>query len=438
MLAVVGNASAAWKEKVLYSFQGGNDDGAVPAGGVVFDAAGSLYTTTTQGFGFCPPAECGSILKLSPSLKKGGTWTETALHVFAGQSHEDGNTPAGGVTIDSLGNLYGTTAYGGTGDCILLGTAVGCGTVYKLSPPKQEGGRWIETILHDFQSGRDGYFPWGDLTFDKSGNLYGATQFGGGKGTTCNGFYGGQCGAVFELSPPKNKGGKWKEKILYAFTGNADGANPNGGLTFDRKGTIYGTAVFGGYQRGICSRGGCGVTFELIPPVKKGGKWQQKVIYKFHGQEGAMPMAGVALKGDGHLYGTVYAGATDGMGAVFALVAPIGGGVPWKETSLYRFKNRNDGTSPQSALITDATGRLWGTALGGDTHRGVVFRLDPPAQKKSWAFRVLYNLKGAPDGNHPTARLTFNATGDLFSTTEWGGTGQSCQGGCGTVFEISP
>jgi hypothetical protein len=108
---------------------------------------------------------------------------------------------------------------------------------------------WKETILYNFQGGTDGYFPWGDLVFDTDGNLYGATQFGGGKGTTCNQFYGGNCGTVFALSAPKQKGGVWKEKILHRFTGVVaggelgDGANPNGGLILDSKGAVYGSTA---------------------------------------------------------------------------------------------------------------------------------------------------------------------------------------------------
>src|SRR5579872_1766004 len=112
---LVSGASAEWKEKVLYSFQGGVNDGAVPAGGVVFDKAGNLYGATTDGGGECPPAQCGIVFQLSPPAKKGNPWTETVLHIFKGNG--DGNTPAGSMIIDSAGNLYGTTGYGGTGNC---------------------------------------------------------------------------------------------------------------------------------------------------------------------------------------------------------------------------------------------------------------------------------------------------------------------------------
>ena len=185
---------------------------------------------------------CSSLL-LRP--KKVAPGSETILYGFNGT---DGSIPVGGAIIDGNGNLYGTTAYGGSGTCLLFGDNVGCGVVYELSPPTQKGGQWTYTVLYNFQGGKDGLFPWGDLVFDSHGNLYGATQFGGGKGTTCNQYFDGNCGTVFELSPPKQKGGKWTEKILHSFAGGTDGANPNGGLVLDGNGAIYGTTYFGGNE----------------------------------------------------------------------------------------------------------------------------------------------------------------------------------------------
>jgi hypothetical protein len=428
ILALASTASAEWKEKVLYSFQGGADAGSVPVGGVVFDKQGNLYGVTSDG---------GGVYQLAPPAKKGGAWTESVLHVFKGNTEGDGATPEGGLVIDAVGNLYGTTAYGGTGNCVLLGILYGCGTVYELSPPKQKGGAWTETILYSFPTAKQGYFPWGDLVFDGAGNLYGATDFGGGKGTTCDPYY-QYCGTVFELSPPKTKGGKWTEKILHAFAGGTDGANPNGGLVLDNKGNVYGTTYGGGNESGECGTGGCGTAFELERPNKKSRVWTEEVLYRFSGQDGANPAAGAVFGAHGDLYGTVYAGAVGGSGAVFCLAAPAGGGGLRKETLLHRFSDGNDGTSPEGGLILDASGNLYGTALGGETHGGVVFRLRPPQHGDSWPLTVLYNFIGPPDADHPTAGLVFDTKGNLYSTTEWGGTGQSCQGGCGAVYEVSP
>jgi hypothetical protein len=317
LLTFASPLSAEWKEKVLYSFQGGTD-GATPAGGVVFDTRGNLYGATQQGGGTnCSPmAACGTVYQLAPPAKNGDPWTENVLHVFLGKQHNDGEFPSGGVIADALGNIYGTSSYGGTGDCVLLGIKGGCGTVFELSPPQTKGGKWAYTILYSFKGGKDGYLPFGDLVFDSAGNLYGATYFGGGKGTTCNPYY-QYCGTVFELSPPKTKGGKWTEKVLYSFKGVAagaqfgDGANPNGALALDSKGAIYGTTYFGGNNvKGQCEGGvggtGCGIVFVILPPTTKGGAWTEKLLHRFNGQDGANSDAGVIFDGNGNLYGTTY------------------------------------------------------------------------------------------------------------------------------------
>jgi len=242
---------------VLYSFQG-DLDGATPVGAVVFDSRGNLYGATQYGGNdnCSPMAACGTVYQLTPQAD--GSWTETVLYVFKGKASNDGEYPEGGLIADSAGNLYGTAAYGGTGSCVLLGNTGGCGVVFELSPPQQKGGARTETILYSFQGGNDGYVPWGDLVFDKSGNLYGSTIFGGGQGTSCDAFY-QYCGTVFKLSPPKKQGGKWTEKVLHSFAGVAtgqqtgDGANPNGGLVLDGKGAVYGTTCYGGNEKlGSC------------------------------------------------------------------------------------------------------------------------------------------------------------------------------------------
>ncbi len=322
ILTLATTASAQWNEKVLYSFQG-IPDGAVPTGGVVFDTQSNLYGATGDGgASTCNgPGQCGTVYQLKPPAQKGGAWTETVLYIFKGHAHNDGATPEGGLVIDQAGNLYGVTGYGGSGPCTLLGGAVGCGTVYELSPPAKQGDPWKEKVLYSFQGGKDGYVAFGDLVFDQAGNLYGATLFGGGKGTTCDSLYGGQCGTVFKLSRPKQEGGKWTEKVLHSFEGGTDGANPNGGLVLDDKGVVYGTTHGGGNEGGECGAGGCGTAFELRPSVQKGSRWTVKVLYRFNVQDGATPNAGVIFGGNGRLYGTAYAGGTGGNGVVFCLTA---------------------------------------------------------------------------------------------------------------------
>jgi hypothetical protein len=451
VLSLIVPASAEWKEKVLYSFQGGTSDGSGPAGGVVLDPQGNLYGATAGGGpASCGPigGECGTVFQLTPPAQEGGPWTETLIYQFQGKGSNDASVPSGGLIRDAAGNLYGVTAYGGTGDCLLLGVPAGCGTVYEISRPKQKGGPWTETILYSFPTAKQGYLPNGNLVFDRAGNLYGATVFGGTKGKTCDKFYGGQCGVIFELSPSKQKGGQWTEKLLYEFAGVeaghnfGDGASPNGGLVVDSKGSVYSTTYYGGNNvKGECQGGtagtGCGIVFELTPPTQKGGKWTKKVLHQFDGHDGSNSSAGVVFDGNGNLYGTT-TGGPGPYGLVFELRRPSRAAGSWTESVLHAFTGGNDGEEPMAAIVFDSVGRLYGTALGGGTHRGVVFRLVPPKRGNSWAFSLLDNLQGAPDADHPTANLVFDSSGNLYSTSEWGGTSQSCQGGCGTVFEVSP
>jgi len=435
VLALSSPASAEWKEKVLYSFQGGTSDGVYPAGGVVFDKAGNLYGATTDGGGECPPAQCGTVFQIAPPAQKGDPWTETVLHIFKGNGSGDGNTPAGGVIIDSAGNLYGTTGYGGTGNCVLLGTKVGCGTVYELSPPGQKGGAWTETVLYSFPTSKQGYLPNGNLVFDSAGHLYGATMFGGGYGTSCDPFY-QYCGAVFELSPPKTKGGEWTEKVLHGFKGmkpgssTGDGANPNGGLVLDRKGAIFGTTYTGGFHCANDAGQGCGTVFELAPPTRKGGNWTETILHRFQSDlDGGGPAAGVIFDAQDNLHGTTVGGGGYGEGTVFKLAPRTDG--TWKEHVLYSFHGQNDGANPQGSVVLDSKGDIYGTSEGG-----MIFRIRSVGG--SWVFAVVYDFKKAPDGWHPTGPPMFDAAGNLFGTTQWGGTGQLCQGGCGTVYEVSP
>ena len=420
---------------MLYSFQGGSD-GAVPAGGVVFDKAGNLYGATTYTPSCDDTFTCGTAFQLSP---QGGTWVETTLHAFQGHAQGDGGAPGGGVILDASGNVYGTTGYGGTGGCTLAGTAVGCGTVYELSPPTQHGGQWTYTILYNFQGGNDGQFPWGDLVFDKKGNLYGATQFGGGKGSTCDPFY-QYCGTVFELSPPKQKGGAWTEKVLHSFAGGTDGANPNGGLVLDSKGMIYGTTYTGGNQD--CQQEGygvgCGTAFGLQPPTRRGGVWSEKILHRFDdGNDGASP-SGLILDAKGRLYGTAGDGGAQQDGVVFRLTKKKDN--RWAEAIAHTFTDKNHGRGPLGPVTFDSAGNLYGLAGWGQYFAGVLYRLAPRAHGNSWRYSLPYEFKGPPDGDvgYPELGVIFDATGDLYGTTQGGGTGQACQGGCGTVFELSP
>ena len=414
----------------------------------MFDPQGDLYGATTDGGpATCKPigGACGTVFQLSPPSEGGGSWTETLIYQFQGKGSNDASVPSGGLIRDSAGNLYGVTGYGGTGDCVLLGVTAGCGTVYELSPPQQKGDAWTETILYSFPTAKQGYVPNGDLVFDSAGNLYGATSFGGGKGTTCDEFYGGQCGVVFELtppelSPPKTKGGKWTEKVLHAFAGGTDGANPNGGLVFDNKGAVYGTTSFGGFEGGACSAGGCGIVFELKPTTKKRGAWAEEIVHRFKGApDGGGPSAGLVFDTKGNLYGTTLGGGgvRSGSGTVFKLTHNANGA--WAERILYTFQFGDDGAEPRGGVVFDTRGNVYGTASAGGASGGwTVFEL---RHRRAGVGRLLCStpLRATPMAPGRLADLIFDAASNLYGTTEQSGTGQACGNyGCGTVFELSP
>jgi hypothetical protein len=305
--------------------------------------------------------------------------------------------------------------------------------VFEFSPPNQKGGAWTETILYSFPSARQGYLPWGDLVFDRAGNLYGATMFGGGFGTCDQNIF-LYCGAVFELSPPKTKGGKWTEKVLHGFKGDTDGANPNGGLVLDGKGAVYGTSFSGGNQN--CKYVGfigCGTAFRLQPPTQKGGPWVEKRLHVFTGgNDGGQPNGGLIFDAKGLLYGTAGGGNPSGGGIAFKLAAFNDG--QWKETVLHWFSNNGPGAFT-AGLLFDSSGNLYGPTAEGAKFRGTVVRLKPPAtQGGKWIPTVLYTFQGSPDGAGPAARLILDAVGNPYGTTEGGGS----SGGYGTVFEVSP
>ena len=319
---------------------------------------------------------------------------------------------------------------------MLLGSKLGCGTVFELSPPTKKGDAWTETVLYSFPTAKQGYLPWGDLVFDSAGKLYGATEFGGGYGTNCGDAFYQYCGAVFELSPPNTKGGKWQEKTLYGFKGGDDGANPNGGLVLHGSGNIYGTTYIGGYNCPHHSGQGCGTVFQLKPPTKKGGPWAEEQLHVFKsGRDGANPAGDLIVDVKGSLYGTAQGGNPSGGGIAFQLGATNDG--RWKETVLRWFSNNGPGAFT-AGLIFDSSGNLYGPTDDGAQFRGTVIRLKRPAiPDNNWVPAILYTFQGSPDGAGPAARLIFNA-GNLYGTTQAGGAAQTCQGGCGTVYELAP
>ena len=403
------------QEAVLYSFGASATDGTVPSAGVIFSSAGDLFGTTTDG----GANKKGTVFELLPAT--GGGWTEKILYSF-GATGADAASPNAALVFDSKGNLYGTTAQGGT---------IGMGTVFELSP--SASGAWTEKVLWNFGlTITDGEVPEAGLIFDSKGNLYGTTSQGGANTTWAAGS--GGWGTVFELSPTTS--GPWTEKILYAFgyLSRTDGYFPTAGVIFDSAGNLYGTTSDGGSGQDL---DGGGTVFELSPTTT--GPWKQTVLYSFGGgsPNGYSPEGGLVRDAAGNLYGTAHSGGNGfGLdGTVFEISPQSGGG--WSEIVLHSFgAYETDGINPTSTLLFDAKGNLYGTTYaGGANQAGIVYELTPQSEG-GWTEQALDNFGAtATDAMHPFAGLIFDSAGRLYGTTQFGGAHGSASTG-GTVFEI--
>lgn len=302
--------SKGWKETVLYSFCAERHcaDGYFPNSKMIWDSAGNLYGTTVLG----GDGSKGSGVVFELSRGSHG-WTETVLYWFCQQTNcADGSQPWSGLVFDSAGNLYGTTYLGGIGILNCDKFRQSCGVVYELTPGS---GGWTESVLYNFCSGAscaDGASPYATLIFDAKGNLYGTTV--GGGNATCQLFAHG-CGVVFELTP---SGGTWTESVLHTFTAVNDGANPYGPLLLDSHGNLSGTTFFGGNFPECYAGLGCGVVFQLTPVA--GGGWKDMIRYTFTaGADGGFPQGGLTADSLGNLYGLATWGGTSTFGVAFEL-----------------------------------------------------------------------------------------------------------------------
>ena len=332
----------------------------------------------------------------------------TVLYYF--QNGSDGARPTGSVIADAAGNLYGTTDEGGKTGATCAGGS--CGTVFQLAP---DG---TETVLYAFTGGTDGNNPVGALLADTAGNLYGTTSPRGP----------GDYGTIFQVGP----GGT--ETTLYTFAGGSDGSGPTG-LMADKAGDLFGTTGYGGNMKiKQCEKNGCGTVFELKP------NGQKTTLYAFKaGNDGWVAEGRVIADKAGNLYGTTMQGGghTDcsvnyeGCGTVFKLT-PDG-----TETVLYAFTGGSDGAYPESGVIMDEAGNLYGTTESGGTGCdgsgcGTVFKVAPDGTET-----VLYAFQGSTDGANPLGGLIADKAGNFHGTTNSGGTGCRNQG-CGTVFRLAP
>jgi uncharacterized repeat protein (TIGR03803 family) len=424
---------------------------------------------------------CAAVVVLSCGFAYGQAQYKV-LYTFAGGA--TGGNPVGDLVFDRSGNLYGTTPSGGSSGspaCIH-----GCGIVFELSP--QQNGTWTETVLYNFcvnysgQSCPDGSGPQAGIVLDSAGNLYGTTESGGSNtALICN----GECGTVFELSPPSSQGQPWTETVLYSFCANQvnsqclDGYAPESQLIFDSSGNLYGTTPGGG-------GGGGGTVFELSPSTSG---WTEQVLYSFctmgEGSfcpDGLGPLAGVTFDKAGNLYGTTEEGGNlkSQFGGTIYELSPTSGG--WVENVVFAFPPHNEGGTPLGTVSIDplgnlyttfsaggqygyggvgevaATGRirefsfdgndggapwagvlvdfgravLYGTASGrGTNNYGVVFQISAITGEST--LHSFCSQPNCTDGYQPLAGLTTDKSGNLYGTTNLGGAHQY-----GVVFEITP
>jgi uncharacterized repeat protein (TIGR03803 family) len=396
LMAVATQTAQAQPFRVIYNFTGGQD-GAAPSAGLTFAAGGNLYGTAYSGGTY----GCGTVFKLA---HKGAGWVLNPLYSFQGGS--DGCYPAARAVFGSGGSLYGTTFKGGFQNCDFgLDT---CGTVFSLKPAPTACVTalcpWAETVLYRFTGGSDGANPNAEVTFDPVGNMYLPVEEGIGPGW----------GVVLELTPSN---GGWKESVLYTFTGGNDGAFPDGGVVFDAAGNLYGVANYhGAYNNGL--------VYQLTP---SGSAWPQNVLYAFQGgSDGGRPRGLLIFDNAGNLYGGTSLAGSGGGGTVFEL-SPANGN--WTLNILYSFTGKS---GPDGSLTMDAAGNLYGTTLQDGTYGyGSAFKLTPSTG--GWTYTDLHDFTGGNDGKYPNGSLVLDTSGNLYGTTEAGGTN-----GAGVVFEIVP
>jgi uncharacterized repeat protein (TIGR03803 family) len=362
--------AAASSFTVLYTFNGGSDGG-FPAGDLIFGVGGDLYGTTYRG----GANGMGTIFRLSTSGQ------QRVIYSFKG--NPDGAYPVSGLTRDTVGNLYGTTFFGGEF----------YGTAFKLDTSS------AESLLYTFTGGADGYGGRGTLLRDPVGNLFGTTQYGG-----------ADYGAIFRIDTAG------KQKVVYTFTGGADGAYPVSGLIRDSSGNLYGTARGGG--------NGCGVLFKLDST----GKFS--VIHAFNDLvEGCWPWGGVVRDDAGNFYGTTaYGGPGGGFLSSGAIYKVDSSG---NATALHVFTGNPDGLDGSfsySGLVRDSAGSLYGTTTeGGPSNYGTIFKVDASGNES-----ILYMFTGGSDGYFPESKLALDAAGNLYGVSAGGANGY------GVVFKFTP
>ena len=401
-----------------------------------------------------------AVLCTVSSTFMGGAVAGSATEViYSFGESPDAEYPSTDLVVDQDGNLYGSAVLGGE---------IGAGAVFRLSPSP---GGWTESVLYSFTSGADGGQPYGGVTLDEAGNVYGTAVVGGTGGACVE----DGCGVVWKLT---RSGSSWHQSVIHNFTG-ADGQGPGGPVAFDGRGNLYGMTPIGGdfglgtvYQLapdgsggfafkvihhftggadggaasagrlmiddagdvyGVATVGGVnghGVVFKLRPTDQ--GPWTPTTLYAFKGEpDGSFPYGGLVRDASGTFYGTTYYGGIEGDGTVFKLVFANG---KWYTRILHSFLDGEDGAYPIGHLVLDGLGRLYGaTSEGGSAGRGTLFMLGPHPNGGPWHYQVIHSFTGAPDGADAYNGLVMDAFGQLYGATVHGGDDDE-----GAIYQVTP
>jgi uncharacterized repeat protein (TIGR03803 family) len=372
---------------VLYSFcpQSGCSDGYFPIAGLVQATDGNFYGTTLESGNAPPPCQpsCGTVFKITLDGKL------TTLYTFCTQAYcTDGDAPFGALVQGTDGDLYGTTNTGGDFTCLIDGNAVGCGTVFKITP----GGTL--TTLHIFE-GADGIGPYGALIQATDGNFYGTTLIGGASGN----------GTVFKITPSGSL------TTLHSFEGT-DGYIPSGALIQAADGNFYGTTMNGGAN-------GYGTVFKITP------SGTLTTLHSFVWTDGYGPSGTLIQATDGNFYGITQEGGSSsncpysdwGCGTIFKITP--GGTL----TTLHSFCTRTncpDGFWPEGGLVQATNGNFYGTTPnGGGDNSGTVFILSmglgPFVETQTTSGKVGATVKILGTNLTGATSVSFNGTPAAFA-----------------------
>ncbi len=368
--------------RVIYNFTGGAGDGGSPLAGLVIDAGGNLYGTTSGG----GPSGGGTVFKLAPHSPG---WTFSRLYSFSGTN---GSSPDSTLVRGGDGVLFGTTSAGGLGDGVLFGLSPAPNVLPSVFS------NWMETLLYSFTGGSDGANPGGSLALDSSGNIYGSAAMAGAHhGGTLYEFTNG---GIQILHAFPASGGDGSDPIgvvngsngLYGITGTGGGYNggtlyttaggyqvlhsfmpegPDGyptSLTVDQAGNLYGASSFVSYmctQAGGYQQFGNAEIFNVTPPG-----WEPSILFSFLQIETPLSSR-VSTDSSGNIYGTT--DYLEDTGNVFKLTCC------WSYSDLHDFAGPpNDGMQPEASPVVDAQGNIYGTTSGGGTYGyGVVWEISP-------------------------------------------------------------